>query len=97
MRLSFDAIGLESIHALMDELTELEQVKRLVGTARRMLDEDPGNIAFRYLSLLARAGSAAESDSSVLQETRSLASQVDRAGICLLMQMLRCLPWWRWL
>ena len=78
MRLSFDAIGLESIHALMDELTELEQVKRLVGTARRMLDEDPGNNAFRYLSLLARAGSAAESDSSVLQEARSLASQVDR-------------------
>ncbi len=78
LHLSFDAIGLENIHLLMNELTELEQVRRLVGTVRRMLDEDPGNNAFRYLSLLARSGSSVESDSSVLQEAISLASQVAR-------------------
>ena len=78
LHLSFDEIGLDAIHLLMREVTDLEQVRRLVGTTRRMLDEDPANNAFRYLSLLARAGSAVESDASVLQEAMSLASQVDR-------------------
>jgi ATP-dependent DNA helicase RecQ len=62
----------------MDRVTTLEEVKRLVGTTRRMLDEDPQNIALRYLSICARAQSAAESDASVLQETTTLALQVDR-------------------
>lgn len=75
---SFDAIGMTAIHDLLDQVTTLEEVKRLVGTTRRMLDEDPQNIALRYLSICARAQSAAESDASVLQETTTLALQVDR-------------------
>jgi ATP-dependent DNA helicase RecQ len=75
---SFEAIGIDSIHDLLERVTTLEEVKRLVGTTRRMLDEDPQNIALRYLSICARAQSAAESDTSVLQETTILALQVDR-------------------
>ena len=75
---SFDSIGLGSIHDLLAQVTTLEEVKRLVGTTRRMLDEDPQNIALRYLSICARAQSAAESKDSVLQETTTLVLQVDR-------------------
>ena len=75
---SFDAIGMDSIHDLLDRVTTLEEVKRLVGTTRRMLDGDPQNIALRYLSICARAQSAAESDASVLEETTTLTLQVDR-------------------
>lgn len=75
---SFDAIGMDAIHDLLDRVTTLEEVKRLVGTTRRMLDGDPQNIALRYLSICARAQSAAESDASVLQETTTLALQIDR-------------------
>ena len=74
----FDAIGLEAIHDLLQKVTTLEEVKRLVGTTRRMLDEDPQNVALRYLSMCARAQSAAESDSSVLQEATVLTIQIDR-------------------
>lgn len=74
----FDAIGLEAIHDLLKRVTDLEEVKRLVGTTRRMLDEDPQNVALRYLSMCARAQSAAESDSSVFQEATTLVTQIDR-------------------
>jgi ATP-dependent DNA helicase RecQ len=80
MNRDFDSIGIDSIHELLQRVTTLEEVKRLVGTTRRMLDEDPQNIALRYLSICARANSAAESDASVLQETTSLALQVNRQG-----------------
>ena len=75
---SFEAIGMDAIHDLLDRVTTLEEVKRLVGTTRRMLDEDPQNIALRYLSICARAQSPAEGDASVLQEATTLALQVDR-------------------
>ncbi|MCK4391317.1 RecQ family ATP-dependent DNA helicase [Candidatus Bipolaricaulota bacterium] len=73
----FDAIGLEAIRDLLQRVTTLEEVKRLVGTARRMLDEDPQNVALRYISMCARAQSAAESDPSVLQEATTLTIQID--------------------
>ena len=74
----FDTIGLKAIHDLLQRVTTLEEVKRLVGTTRRMLDEDPQNVALRYLSMCARAQSAAESDSSVFQEATTLVTQIDR-------------------
>lgn len=74
----FDAISLETIRDLLQRVTTLEEVKRLVGTTRRMLDEDPQNVALRYLSMCARAQSAAESDSSVLQEATTLTIQIER-------------------
>ena len=77
---SFGEIGLDKIHKLLKKDTTLDEAakRRLVGTVRRMLDEDPQNVALRYLSLCARARSEAESDSSVLQEATTLASQVNR-------------------
>ncbi len=75
---NFEAIGASSIHDVLGRVTTLDEVKRLVGTTRRMLDEDPQNIALRYLSICARAQSAAESDSSVLQEATTLAILIDR-------------------
>lgn len=74
----FDTIGLKAIHDVLQRVTTLEEVKRLVGTTRRMLDEDPLNVALRYLSMCARAQSAAESDSSVFQEATTLVTQIDR-------------------
>lgn len=75
---TFDVIGLGAIHDLLARVTTLEEVKRLVGTTRRMLDEDPQNLALRYLSICARAQSATESNASVLQEATTLALQVER-------------------
>jgi len=74
----FDVIGLEAIRDLLQRITTLEEVKRLVGTTRRMLDEDPQNVALRYLSMCARVRSDTESDPSVLQETTALTIQIDR-------------------
>ncbi len=74
----FDTIGLKAIHDLLQKVTTLEAVKRLVGTTRRMLDEDPQNVALRYLSMCARAQSAVESDSSVFQEATTLVNQIKR-------------------
>jgi len=74
---SFDDIRLENIHSLLSRVTTLEEVKRLVGTTRRMLDEDPKNLALRYLSMCARAQSAVESNSSVLQEATALIIQIN--------------------
>ena len=73
----FDEIGVESIHDLLQKVTTLEEVKRLVGATRRILDEDPQNVALRYLSMCARAQSAAESDASVIQEADALAVQIE--------------------
>ncbi len=51
----FDEIGLEKIRDLLGKLSSLDEIKRLVGTTRRMLDEDPANLPLRYLSAVARA------------------------------------------
>lgn len=75
---SFDQIKLDQIDELLQKVTSLEEAKRLVGTTRRLLDEDPQNIALRYLSMCARAISAVESDTSVIQEATPLATQIER-------------------
>lgn len=76
---NFDEIGLEGVHKLLGKITTLDQMKRLVGTTRRMLDEDPTNLALRYLSTCARAQSQTESDSSTQQEAETLVGQIDDA------------------
>ena len=75
MNRRFDEIGVTGIHELLRRVTILEEVRRLVGTVRRMLDEAPQNLALRYLSICARARSI-ESDSSVLQEAEIFAIQL---------------------
>lgn len=79
LKLDFDEIGLEGIHELLGKVTTLDKMKRLVGTTRRMLDEDPTNLALRYLSTCARAQSRTESDSSTQQEAETLVVQIDDA------------------
>jgi len=74
----FDEIGLEKIRDLLGKLSSLDEIKRLVGTTRRMLDEDPGNVPLRYLSAVARALSRVESEESVLEEVVSLTLQILR-------------------
>lgn len=76
---NFDEIGLEGVHELLGKVTTLDEMKRLVGTTRRMLDEDPTNTALRYLSTCARAKSRTESDSSTQQEAETLVGQIDDA------------------
>lgn len=73
----FDEIGLDSIESILSRISTLEELKRLIGTTRRMLDEDPNNIALRYLSVCARARSASEKDESVLQEASFFASRLE--------------------
>ena len=76
---NFDEIGLERVHELLGKIETLDAMKRLVGTTRRMLDEDPTNLALRYLSTCARAKSQTESDSSTQQEAETLVGQIDGA------------------
>jgi ATP-dependent DNA helicase RecQ len=69
---------LDAIYKVLDRVTTLDEAKRLVGTSRRMLDEDPANLALRYISACARIRSAAEGDNSVIQECRKLFRQLSR-------------------
>ena len=69
---SLEQVGLETVHSVLEQVDAPDQLRRLVGTARRMLDADPGNIALRYLSVGARAMSPWEPDRSVLDEAHTL-------------------------
>jgi len=74
----FEQIGLDVIDGVLVQIETLEEAKRLVGTARRMLDEDPDNIALRFVSSCARLRSSAEGDESVRQEYTVLLRQLGR-------------------
>ncbi len=79
-RRQFDEIGLDTINKLLNQVSSLEEVKRLVGTTRRMLDTDPRNVALRYLSVCTRLRSSMESDGSVLDEANTLIRMVHESG-----------------
>ena len=68
----YNEIGMKTIYEVLDKVTTLDEAKRLVGTSRRMLDEDPSSVALRYISACARIRSIAEGDESVQQECRAL-------------------------
>ena len=96
---SFDQVGLKAVRGVLDRLDAPDQLRKLVGATRRMLDADPGNVSLRYLSVGARAASPWESDRSVLDETHtSLAlaqagvSNLDNLRIELLQDIGRCRP-----
>jgi ATP-dependent DNA helicase RecQ len=74
---TFDEIGGEKIDYLLDGVNSRDEIKRLIGTTRRMLDEDPQNVALRFLLACACAQSPIEADSSVVNEALSLAVQID--------------------
>jgi ATP-dependent DNA helicase RecQ len=64
----FDDIGMESIENIINGIEDHEESRRLVGTVRRMLDDDPDNFALIMLSVVARSRSSIEIDESVLFE-----------------------------
>ena len=64
----FEEIGFDALDEIIENIEDHEQARRLIGTAWRMLDEDPENIALRVLSTIARSRSNVESDESVLRE-----------------------------
>ena len=69
---AFDGVGLARVRGMFAGLETPDTVRRLVGSVRRMLDADPDNVAFRYLSVGARALSDWEPDGSVVGEVRRL-------------------------
>ena len=72
----FDEIGLIKIRSLWEKVDDAGAARRLIGSTRRMLDEEPGNAALRYLYLFSVARTPSESDSSVIDAARAL--QVER-------------------
>jgi ATP-dependent DNA helicase RecQ len=48
-------IGAPSVLAILDECKVMEDYHLLLGTTRRMLDNDPGNIAFRIVIIFAKS------------------------------------------
>mgnify|MGYP001160916011 CR=1 FL=1 len=64
----FDDIGMDSIEEIINDIEDHEESRRLVGTVRRMLDEDPDNFALMMLSVVARSRSQIEVEESVLFE-----------------------------
>ena len=95
---SFDQVGLKAVRGVLDRLDAPDQLRKLIGTTRRMLDADPGNVSLRYLSVGARAASPWESDHSVLNETRALLTSAP-AGVSdpdqLSVELLRDIGRWR--
>ena len=69
---SFADIGLEAVRGVLAGSDAKDQLRRLIGAVRRMLDDDPGNVALLYLSVGTRAVSPWESDRSVVDETGAL-------------------------
>jgi len=75
---SLEDVGLAAVRGVLADLDELEigdtkgRLRALIGTTRRMLEADPGNLALRYLSVIARSRSPWQSDSSVMDETEVL-------------------------
>lgn len=64
INMPFNEIGMDSINDVLQSVENHEQSRKLVGTTRRMLDEDPENIAIRLLLLITRTRSKLEVESS---------------------------------
>lgn len=68
---SFEEIGLDAVERLLDEVNSLEQIRRLIGTTRRMLDAAPDNIALLFLSICSRIRNDKENDDNIGDEANS--------------------------
>ena len=77
---SFDEVGVGAVEAVLAQIEEPDQLRRLVGSTRRMLDADPGNVALRYASVAARAMSPWETDAGVVAEVGLLLDVLDGLG-----------------
>ena len=78
---SFDEVGVEAVEAVLGLIAEPDQLRRLVGSTRRMLDADPSNVALRYASVAARAMSPWETDDGVVAEVGLLLDVLDGLGV----------------
>lgn len=73
---SFEEVGLRKIRGVLENSDTRDQLRALIGTTRRILESDPGNVALRYLSVCARAMSPWESNRSVVDESGALLASV---------------------
>ena len=76
LTLSFEDIGLNAVERLLDEVNSLEQIRRLIGTTRRMLDAAPDNVALLYLSICSRIRNDKENDDNIVDEANSFARRL---------------------
>ena len=91
-------IGLENVRNVITGSDARDQLRALIGTIRRMLEADPGNVALRYLSVCARAVSPWESNRSVVDETGALFVAADTEGLAaddLRLDLLQDIVRWR--
>jgi len=78
---SFEEVGLLKIQRVLANSDTRDQLRALIGTTRRMLESDPGNVALRYLSVCARAMSPWESNQSVIDELGALLTSMRTAAL----------------
>ena len=101
---SLENVGLATVRGVLAALDELQigdskgRLRALIGTTRRMLEADPGNLALRYLSVIARFRSPWQSDSSVMDETEELIAAIaseDVDEVWLRFELLKDVMRWR--
>lgn len=101
---SLKDIGLATVRGVLADLDKLEigdtkgRLRALIGTTRRMLEADPGNLALRYLSVIARFWSPWQSDSSVMDETEILLAEMgseESEAVQLRFELLKDVLCWR--
>ena len=73
----FIEIGLTGIHDLYQSVDNELAERHLFGAIRRMLDQDPQNVALRYLSFYTRIRSANEDDSNIIEEACTVANLIE--------------------
>ena len=103
-RRSFEEVGLTTVRGVLEKLDKPQlgdvqgQLRALIGTTRRILEADPGNVALRYLSVISRSKSPWQSDSSVMDETEILIATMRSAesdSIQLRFELLKDIMRWR--
>lgn len=89
-RRSLPEIELSVNQEILNQAKTVDALRRLVGSTRRFLDEEPGNAPIRVLSILAKSRSSSEPDENVRNELKFFISntkhqQIDdtiRANVC---------------
>lgn len=78
---AFEEVGLSEVQFVLADSDTRDQLRALIGTTRRMLEADPGNVALRYLSVCARAMSPWASNRSVVDELGALLMSMRTAAL----------------
>ena len=101
---SLEDVGLAEVRGVLAELDDLEigdtkgRMRALIGTTRRMLEADPGNLALRYLSVIARSRSPWQTHGSVMDETEALLAAMrseESDAVQLRIELLKDVLRWR--